>query len=672
MTRDYVLQEFRPPVRLQIDYAHELNEQQCAAVTAAPGPALVIAGAGSGKTRTLTYRVAFLLEHGIRPEKIVLLTFTNKAAKEMMRRVSDLLGQEMSNLWGGTFHSIGNRVLRQHADLLGYKRDFTIMDREDSKHLVTTCIAESEIDIKATRFPKAEVLVEIASLASNTLKSVEEILADQYGHFIHLAPSISDVLSRYTARKRAVNAMDFDDLLVLWLKLMREHPQVREHYQRRFEFVLVDEYQDTNKLQAELIDALAERHKNVMVVGDDAQSIYAWRGANFQNILRFPERYPGAGIYKIEVNYRSTPEILQVANAAIAANSRQFAKALVPARKSGMKPVVVACHDAGQQAAFVAQRVLELRDEGMQLQNIAVLYRSHFHALELQLELSRRNIPFSITSGIRFFEQAHIKDVTAYLKLVMNPRDELSFKRLVQLLPGIGGKSADKLWKKCEGELQALSAGADSLPGVAVTLQKRSDSVPAKTKVAWAQFTTTLSQLEAQGVRGKASEMIELVIEAGYDDFLKENYANYKSRLDDIEQLGVFARQFSTLEDFLTQLALLTNLEAEDEQPANKDDEQLRLSTIHQAKGLEFDAVFVIMLCEGLFPSARSLETSEGEEEERRLMYVATTRARQELYLSYPHVRAGYGNSGDMMQQASRFLGEIPTGLIDEWNLRPF
>jgi DNA helicase II / ATP-dependent DNA helicase PcrA len=315
---------------------------------------------------------------------------------------------------------------------------------------------------------------------------------------------------------------------------------------------------------------------------------------------------------------------------------------------------------------------LELRDEGMQLQNIAVLYRSHFHALELQLELSRRNIPFSITSGIRFFEQAHIKDVTAYLKLVMNPRDELSFKRLVQLLPGIGGKSADKLWKKCEGELQALSAGADSLPGVAVTLQKRSDSVPAKTKVAWAQFTTTLSQLEAQGVRGKASEMIELVIEAGYDDFLKENYANYKSRLDDIEQLGVFARQFSTLEDFLTQLALLTNLEAEDEQPANKDDEQLRLSTIHQAKGLEFDAVFVIMLCEGLFPSARSLETSEGEEEERRLMYVATTRARQELYLSYPHVRAGYGNSGDMMQQASRFLGEIPTGLIDEWNLRPF
>jgi DNA helicase II / ATP-dependent DNA helicase PcrA len=671
MTRDYVLQEFRAPLRLQIDYAHELNEQQCAAVTAAPGPALVIAGAGSGKTRTLTYRVAYLLEHGIPPEKIVLLTFTNKAAKEMMRRVSDLLGQEMSNLWGGTFHSIGNRILRQHAPLLGYQRDFTIMDREDSKHLITTCVAESDIDIKATRFPKAEVLVEIFSLACNTLKSVDEIIAEQYGHFIHLAQSINGLLTSYVNRKRSANAMDFDDLLVLWLQLLREHSTVREHYQRRFEFILVDEYQDTNKLQAELIDTLAERHKNVMVVGDDAQSIYAWRGANFQNILLFPDRYPGAKVYKIEVNYRSTPEILEVANAAIAANSRQFAKALVPARKSGMKPVVVACGDASQQAAFVAQRVLELRDEGMELQNVAVLYRSHFHALELQLELSRRNIPFSITSGIRFFEQAHVKDVTAYLKLVMNPRDELSFKRLVQLLPGVGGKSAEKLWKRCEAELQT-NVGAAQGPVVATVLQKCAEAVPAKTKVAWAQLTATIAQLEAGDIRGNASEMIRLVIEAGYDEYLEETYANHRSRLEDIEQLAVFARQFPSLEEFLTQLALLTNIEAEDEQPASREDEQLRLSTIHQAKGLEFDAVFIIMLCDGLFPSMRSLENPDGLEEERRLFYVAITRGRKELYLSYPIVRAGFGGSGDVMQQTSRFLHEIPGELVEEWNLRPF
>src|SRR5208283_4747613 len=447
MSRDYVLQPFRPPIHLQIDYARELNEQQHAAVTAPPGPALVIAGAGSGKTRTLTYRVAYLLEQGFQSERVLLLTFTNKAAKEMMRRVADLLGQELASLWGGTFHSMGNRILRQHANRLGYQRDFTILDREDAKHLITTCVAESDVDVKATRFPKAEVLGDIFSLAVNTHKTIPELLQQQYDYFEHLAPQIADIQRRYAARKRATNGMDFDDLLALWLKLIQEDEDVREMYQRRFQFILVDEYQDTNKLQSDLIDVLAARHQNVMVVGDDAQSIYAWRGANYQNILKFPQRYPAAKIYKIETNYRSTPEILSVANAAIRANVDQFSKQLAPARKAGPKPVTVVCNDASEQAAFVAQRVLELRDEGVDINKIAVLYRSHFHALELQLELTRRSIPFSITSGIRFFEQAHIKDVTSYLKLVTNPRDELSFKRLAQLLPGIGGKGADKLWR---------------------------------------------------------------------------------------------------------------------------------------------------------------------------------------------------------------------------------
>jgi DNA helicase-2/ATP-dependent DNA helicase PcrA len=471
--------------------------------------------------------------------------------------------------------------------------------------------------------------------------------------------------------------MDFDDLIVLWLKLLREHAEVREHYQRRFQFILVDEYQDTNRLQSDLIDMLAARHHNVMVVGDDAQSIYAWRGANFQNIIKFSERYEGAKVYKIETNYRSTPEILEVANAAITANVNQFEKHLTSARKPGSKPALVTCQDAGQQAAFVAQRVLELRDEGVNLNNMAVLYRSHFHALELQLELTRRNIPFSITSGIRFFEQAHIKDVTAYLKLVTNPRDELAFKRLVQLLPGIGGKGADKIWKEYEqksegGSLKAevpAAEGQNIQHPVATALQ--GCAVPKKTAVAWAQFTATVAQMEAKDVRGNASKMIKLAVEAGYEDHLKENYPNFQSRLEDLEQLAVFARQFNSIEDFLTQLALLTNVEAEDDQTANRDDEQLKLSTIHQAKGLEFDVVFVIMLCDGLFPSSRSLETTEGEEEERRLMYVSITRARNELYLSYPLIRAT-GNTGNMMQQPSRFLGEIPKELIEEWNLRTY
>jgi DNA helicase-2/ATP-dependent DNA helicase PcrA len=671
MARDYALHPFRAPIRLQIDYARELNEQQYAAVTAVPGPALVIAGAGSGKTRTLIFRVAFLLEQGIPPERILLLTFTNKAAREMMGRVTGLLGQELEALWGGTFHSIGNRILRRHAPELGYERDFTIMDREDAKHLVASCIAESSIDIKTTRFPKPEVLADISSLAVNTHRAVAEIVESQYSHFAPLANEIEGVLKSYAERKRTTNAMDFDDLLVLWLKLLQENSEICEEYQRRFQFLLVDEYQDTNKLQSDIIDLLAARHRNLMVVGDDAQSIYAWRGANYQNILKFPERYPGAAIYKIETNYRSTPEILEVANRAIAANVHQFTKELAPARKPGSKPVLVTCNDGGEQAAFVAQRVLELREEGVNLNGMAVLYRSHFHALELQLELTKRNIPFTITSGIRFFEQAHIKDAIAFLKLVMNPRDELSFKRLVQLLRGIGAKGADKLWKQFQAAMASSSAKASGAP-IAEALQAAATAVPKKSAVGWAQLVATVAQLESEPIRGNASKMLQLVVEAIYAEYVKETYPNYESRLEDLQQLGIFATQFHDIADFLTQLSLLTGVEAEEERPADRDDEQLRLSTIHQAKGLEFDVVFIIMLCEGLFPSERSLESVEGEEEERRLLYVAITRARNELYMSYPLLRVGYGGGGNMMQRRSRFLEEIPKELLEEWNLKPF
>ncbi len=664
MAREYVLQPYRESVQLQIDYEAELNDAQRAAVTALPGPALVIAGAGSGKTRTLTYRVAYLLEQGVPADRILLLTFTNKAAKEMMGRVTDLIGQDMSELWGGTFHSIGHRVLRRHAEDLGFNRSFTIQDREDAKGLVNACIAEAEIDVKATRFPKPDVVGDIGSLAINKQQSVREVIEDRYPWFEPLAAQIEDVLTRYTTRKQAQGLMDFDDLLVLWLKLLKEHEDVRELYQKRFQFVLVDEYQDTNQLQAELIDLLAERYKNVMVVGDDSQSIYSWRGANYENIIEFPQRYPKAQVYKIETNYRSTPEILQLANAAIAANTRQFAKELEASRGPGEKPVLAVCSAADEQAAFVAQRALELREEGIELNDMAVLYRSHFHALEMQLELTRRNIPFSITSGIRFFEQAHIKDVTSYLKWLANPRDEQAFKRLVLMLPGVGGKTAMKLWD------QFLTAHTDATP-MAETLQ-RCAAVPKKAKVPWAQFSATVSQLESEPVAGDAGKMIELIVEAGYDAYVEANYDKAPQRLDDIEQLGVFARQYETLETFLAELALLTNVEAEQDR-AEEDDEKIRLSTIHQAKGLEFKVVFVVMLCDGMFPSNRSLDSLDGEEEERRLFYVAITRAQDELYLSYPMIRtvAG-GGSDDMIQQPSRFLNELPGDLVDEWKLSNF
>lgn len=671
MPRDYVLHPFSTPVHLQIDYAKELNEQQHAAVTAPPGPALVIAGAGSGKTRTLIYRVAYLLEQGIPPERILLLTFTNKAAREMMRRVADLLGTELSALWGGTFHSIGNRVLRRHARLLGYQPDFSIMDREDAKDLLQACIDEMQIDVKATRFPKAEVLGDIFSLASNKEKTIAEILQEQFPYFSELGDQIAQVQSKYGARKKATNAMDFDDLLLLWVRLLKDNAEIREDYQRRFEFVLVDEYQDTNKIQGELIDLLAARHKNIMAVGDDSQSIYSWRGAHFQNIVNFPERYPSAKLYRIETNYRSTPEILELANAAIKANANQFEKHLVSARKTGPKPVLVMCETGDQQAAFIAQRMLELRDEGTPLNNMAVLYRSHFHALELQMELTRRNIPFSITSGIRFFEQAHVKDVAAYLKLVTNPRDELSFKRIVRLLPGIGGKTADKLWACFNSHIDAAMAAGKS--PLATALQKCTGSAPKKSAVAWAQLMATMAQLESPDIRSSAARVIELVMEAGYEEYLKERYPNYQDRREDLDRLAAFAQRFQTVEEFLTQLALQTSVEeAEETEKRDNDDELVRLSTIHQAKGLEFDVVFIIMLCDGLFPSSRSSESIEGEEEERRLFYVAITRARTELYLSYPFVRRGSHPGEELRQRPSRFLGELPKELLDEWNLRPY
>ncbi len=664
MPREYVLQPFRSPLHLRIDYAAELNPQQHAAVTAPPGPALVIAGAGSGKTRALTYRVAFLLEQGVPPESVLLLTFTNKAAREMMQRVNGLLGGELSGLWGGTFHSIGARVLRRNARELGYEPDFSILDREDSKDLLKACLGDMGLDSKTPHFPKPDVLSDILSLAINRDLPVETVLKEHFDYFLAAAPLITKAHQAYQARKKTANAMDFDDLLALWLRLLRERPDVLKEQQRRFQFLLVDEYQDTNKIQGALLDLLAARHDNLMVVGDDSQSIYSWRGAHFQNILKFPERHPKAAVYRIETNYRSTPEILSLANAAIAPNTRQFPKQLAPARPSGAKPALVACADGATQAAFVAQRILELHEEGRPPEKIAVLYRSHFHALELQLELTRRSIPFSITSGIRFFEQAHIKDIAAYMKFIVNPRDETAFMRIVRLLPGVGAKGAGKIWN-------AFQAGFSPGANLAGVLRKAALPVPKKTARDWKQFTETIAQLEDTETRRSATRMIQLILEAGYEDYLQEEFTNYRARLEDVEQLAAFALQFESVEEFLTQLALQTTVEAEASAPARRGQGGILLSTIHQAKGLEFDVVFIIMLCDGLFPAARAMENPEGEEEERRLFYVAITRARDELYLTYPLVRVARGVWTEQAQQPSRFLDDLPGKLLDPWQIQP-
>ena len=682
MSRQYTLQRAPASSSIHIDYAAELNEQQFAAVTAAPGPLLVIAGAGSGKTRTLTYRVAYLLENGIDPRNILLLTFTNKAARQMLDRVANLLPMDASGIWGGTFHSIGNRMLRRHGSAIGYPSGFTIMDREDQKDLINAVVASAGIDPKEIRFPKGDVLADIFSFVVNTEKPIEELLAEKFPYFLPLLERIKDVQQRYEKKKKSTNSVDFDDLLEKTLSMLQQHEGICSFYRRQFQFILVDEYQDTNKIQADFIDTLALDHKNVMVVGDDAQSIYSWRGANFQNILEFPKRYPGAQVFKIEMNYRSVPEILEVANAAISANVQQFRKSLSPTRESNaVKPAVVALNDGSEQAQFVAQRILELRDEDVDLSDIAVLYRAHYHAVELQLELSRRGIPYQITSGIRFFEQAHIKDVTSFVRVVANPRDEVAFKRIVKLLPGIGNRSAENLWNAWDKSLGTVAAIADrgsedvptptgiGDPGYKFGERILAMNVGARSKKSWSQLAHTLDEIAPGGQPNPPSEMITSIVEAIYDDYAKANFTNYELRREDLNQLAVFARQFKDIHEFLSQLALISNVDAEAAPNQAGEKEAVNLSSVHQAKGLEFHTVFVIWLSDGMFPSARSLDTRDALEEERRLFYVAVTRARDELYLTYPHMRlnAGYG---EMLQRPSRFLKEIPNALVEDWQVR--
>lgn len=661
MAREYQLKHLPSVTSSSIDYRAELNDQQYAAVTSGPGPALVLAGAGSGKTRTLTYRVAWLLDNGVEPQSILLLTFTNKAAREMLTRVQSLVPLETTAIWGGTFHSIGNRFLRKHALEIGFRPGYSIMDREDQEDLLSAVVASEEVDTTQVRFPTGEVLGDIYSLALNTDRPISQVIAERYRRFLPLTNQIEWIQKRYEERKRAANAMDFDDLLVKIVELFKTKPDIAEFYQRYFQFILVDEYQDTNRLQSEFIDVLAAHHQSVMVVGDDAQSIYSWRGANYQNILDFPKRYPSAAIHKIETNYRSVPEVLQVANAAIRTNARQFSKILRPDRKeTDLKPALVPVLDNNQQAVFVAQRILELRDEGIDLEEIAVLYRSHFQSLEVQLALTRAGIPYSITSGLRFFEQAHIKDVAAFMKFVTNPTDEVAFKRMVRLLPGIATRTAEKLWE------QINLAPPESRKTFGAWLEVA--KAPAKSQRAWEQLRHTLDEIAPEKQPVPPASMIHSILEAVYDDYLKSKYSNHEQRREDLTALENFSRGFKEPVEFLSQLSLMATGETEQLSTQDEDRERVTLSTVHQAKGLEWQAVFIVWLTDGMFPSARSLESNDNVEEERRLFYVAITRAKDQLYFLYPSIWPN-GNIDQRVQRPSRFLGEIPGELFEEWRV---
>jgi DNA helicase-2/ATP-dependent DNA helicase PcrA len=690
-------------------YREELNAEQFRVVTAKPQAALVVAGAGTGKTRTITYRVAYLIEQGVSPQRILLATFTNRAAREMLRRVETLTGsQNVHRVWGGTFHRVANLILRRHAASIGYDSNYSILDSEDAKDFVNVCIDEAGIDTKAKRFPKAEVIQDIISYANNTDSPIEDVIIRRYPYFEMLTQQIKRIDYIFQDRKRARNVMDYDDLLLNWKRLLIEKSEIAAVYADQFQHILVDEYQDTNKLQAEIIDLLAVKHRNVMVVGDDAQSIFAWRGAEFTNIYEFPQRYPEAVTYKLETNYRSTPEILGLANTSIACNRRQFPKMLQAVKKSrDFKPALVPCANVEQQSAFVASRILELRDEGASLEEIAVMYRSHYHSLELQLELTRRNIPYRVQSGVRFFEQAHIKDVVSYLRIIVNPRDELAWKRILKMIPSVGNATANKIYEsiayaenpfalirseppavaggqtkverlKAEGESDSLAFRPQplALKNPPATAGGSDISSKIRSKAGWQNFVNLIEILVRDENRNNPAKQIELILTNGYEQHLQETFENAESRLEDLRQLALYASRYDSTESFLSELALLSterfkepqNITGEDVVQGGEEDELLTLTSVHQAKGLEWKAVFLIWAAEGKFPSPRSLKEIDSEEEERRLWYVALTRAQDELYLTYPLMITDY-NRQTVLQKPSRFIMEVPPSLYEIWSL---
>ena len=639
-----------------INFAADLNAEQLAVATAEGGPMLVVAGAGSGKTRALTYRLAWLVHNGVDPSRIMLVTFTNRAAREMLSRVEVLVKQKTRDIWGGTFHHIANRILRQYGQKVGIRPDFTILDREDARDLIASCVQEAGVDIRKRRFPRKAVLASISSFVQNTLEPLEEVLARRYPMFIDDGAKIEKVLRLYIEKKQARQLLDFDDLLSGWLRLLGQHEDVREILANQFLHILVDEYQDTNAIQGAIVDFLASRHRNVTVVGDDSQSIYSFRGASFENIITFKERYPDAKEYRLELNYRSAPEILELANASIEHNSRRLPKTLRAVRSSGLRPAVVPTHDHFVQSRFIAEYVLHLLDEGRELNDIAVLYRSHWHSLEIQLEFQRRNIPFHVRGGLRFFEQAHMKDVICFMRIIHNPYDELAWLRVLKMLPRVGSALSRKIWLHISATKDPLKSAGEG--GTAELLG------PAARKfyVEFAELVGKLAKVNAP------AETIDLVLERFYDDYLVSHYDGANLRREDIRGLANYAAQYKSVEAFLADVALAGEFSGETCVTGPTEQEFATLSTVHQAKGLEWPVVFVPWLADGRFPTDLAINTKRELEEERRVFHVAVTRAKDELYLVVPQVYRSRGG-GLIMMKPSRFLTEIGEELTEKMEL---
>lgn len=651
--KTYTLRKAAADPAFRTDYRGELNDEQLEVVLKGDGPCLVLAGAGSGKTRTVVYRVAYLLEKGVAPERILLLTFTNKAAREMRERVAALIGAEPARMWGGTFHHVCHRILRESAEAAGLRPGFTILDAEDARDMMKVAVRECEIDTKARRFPSAAVLLGIGSYAMNARMAVRDVLAAKYPNFMELVADIDRVIGRYETRKREANSVDFDDLLILTQRLLAGDDAVRAKYAKRFRYILVDEYQDVNGIQADIVRLLASEHGNVLVVGDDAQSIYSFRGADIGNILRFPDVFPGARTFRLETNYRSTPEILELANDVIRRNVNQFEKTLRPVKDGFAKPQMVTAVTAAQEAEYIAQRVLELRDEGADLSEIAVLFRATFHSQALEFELMKRDIPYEYRGGKKFFDRAHVKDTLAFLKILVNKDDLVAWTRVLGLQVGIGTVSANRIYGIVRGTASLEELGEESVAAVGKRVRK-----------GWSDFMGILrGLLRAERV---PSLSVHSVITSDYARYLEAQYPNWRDRLEDLRELASFAERYEDIETFLSDISLQDGLApgSKDGPATSADDEdRIVLTTIHQAKGLEWDAVFVMHMTDGQFPNRRAVTERGGMEEERRLFYVAVTRARRDLYLCHP-VAVGHGSFD--FSAKSEFLEELSAHLVDD------
>ncbi len=648
----YVLRRdlVRRDPQFRINYRDELNPAQYEAVITTTGPVLVVAGAGTGKTRTLVFRVARLVESGVDPANILLLTFTRKAASEMLRRASLLLDGRCDHVSGGTFHSFANTTLRRHGRVLGIEPGFTILDRTDSEDVINLLRAALELDKKEKRFPRKQVIGEMFSMAINKSVPLPQLIEDEYGHLFEHLQELLELQRRYVAYKAERQLLDYDDLLVQLRELLHAHAEVRQRLSRAYRYIMVDEYQDTNALQAEIVRLLAAEHDNVMAVGDDAQSIYSFRGANFRNIMDFPSLFPGARLIPLEENYRSTQPILDVTNAIIAPARERYTKNLFTSKPNGVAPILVAAENEHFQSRFICQRILELREEGVALPNVAVLFRSSFHSFDLEIELARHDIPFIKRGGFKFIETAHIKDVLAHLRVVANPRDAVSWHRALLLLEGIGPRSSDEI-------IRWIAEGAAADPA------DRLESFPRRA------FSTDLQALAGLLRRLRELDSIpeEQVNEVlrYYEPILKRVHReDYPKRRKDLEHFATIAARYRRLETLLTDMALEPPTDSVgDVLAADPDEGVLTLSTIHSAKGLEWHAVFVIWAAEGKFPADYNIHDADELEEERRLMYVATTRAKDELYLTYP-ITIFDRSFGMVMGKPSRFIEDISPELL--------